>query len=156
MSLSVDHFKDFFRHHGAGVSAITTFGPGGEPFGFTASSLASLSAQPAFATVNLAKSSSTAAVLEVGSKIAVHALSSENQAIAAALAGPRESRFQSPSWDLSGIAPLNKSASAIIIGEVAEIYPVAESLILVIGCQEVISGEFPQKPLIYFNREYLK
>lgn len=156
MSLSIEQFKDFFRHHGAGVSAITTFGPGGEPFGFTASSLASLSAEPAFATVNLAKSSSTAVVLEIGSRVSVHALSSENQAIAAALAGPRESRFQSDSWDLSGPVPVNKSASSIIIGDVAEIISVAESLILVIECQEVISGEFPQKPLIYFNREYLK
>jgi len=156
MSISSEQFKDFFRHHGAGVSAITAFDEAGQPFGFTASSLASLSARPALATVNLAQSSSTAEVLRIGSKIAIHALSSENQAIAAELAGPRAQRFKSSGWDLGQGAPINQHANAILFGEVAQIYPVAESLILVIDCKAVDSRSFPERPLIYFNREYLK
>ena len=155
MGISAETLKEFFRHHAAGVSLVTTFSSEGVPYGFTASSLASLSADPALATVNLAKGTSTASILKVGSPVAIHALSAQNADLAAELAGPRENRFKSKLWDLSGLAPVNQAASAVLSGVVSEIHEVAGSLIIVIAADEADLREFPQTPLVYFNRKYL-
>lgn len=155
MSITQDQFKEFFRHHAAGVSLVTVFDPEQTPFGFTASSLASLSAEPAYATVNLAANTSTSKVIQVGSKVAVHTLAKSQLELAKELAGPREQRFQSSGWDLSKAAPENNYASAILRGEVAEIHPVAGSLIIVIAATETELRTFPAEPLVYFNREFI-
>jgi flavin reductase (DIM6/NTAB) family NADH-FMN oxidoreductase RutF len=155
MSISADQYKEFFRHHGAGVSIVTTFDENRSPFGFTASSLASLSTDPALASVNLAKGTSTAGVLKIGSPIAIHTLSAQNQNLAAELAGPRENRFSSQGWDLSGAAPVNSEASAVMVGQVEKLFEVAGSLMIVVSGTEVELRVFPETPLIYFNRKYL-
>lgn len=155
MSISQDQFKEFFRHHASGVSLVTVFDRDRTPYGFTASSLASLSAEPAYATVNLAANTSTSKIVEVGSRVAIHTLSLDELALAKELAGPREERFKSEGWNLEGLAPENQKASAILRGEVAQIHKVAESLIIVIKADEVELGQFPASPLIYFNREFI-
>lgn len=155
MSISAEQFKEFFRHHAAGVSLVTVFDENRQPFGFTASSLASLSADPPFATVNLASNTSTSKVIKVGSRVSVHTLSFENLDLAHELAGPRENRFQSLGWDLTSHSPENNKASAILRGEVSEIHQVAGSLIIVIAANEAKTFEFPSKPLVYFNREFI-
>lgn len=138
------------------MSLITTFDPDGLPAGFTASSLASLSIDPALATVNVAASSSTAAVLKVGLKVTIHTLSNTNAELADELSGPREGRFKSEGWQLDGAAPINPNASAVLQGQVSQLIRVAESFIVIIEGLEVSPTQFPEKPLIYFNRSYLK
>ena len=155
MTLSAELFKDFFRHHGAGVSLITTFDTERNPYGFTASSLASLSAEPGLATVNLARSSSTAHALEEGLPVAIHALGFQQLELAAELAGPRAERFSSSGWDLSGTAPVHKDAPGVLLGKVQQIYPVADSVIVVIAADSAKLRDFPERPLVYFNRQYL-
>lgn len=155
MSITAGQFKEFFRHHAAGVSLVTVFSKDREAFGFTASSLASLSADPAYATVNLAANTSTSKIIEVGSRVSIHTLSREQLSLAQELAGPRENRFQSEGWDLTLDAPENKNASAILRAEVSEIHPVAGSLILVLKAHESNTFTFPERPLVYFNREFI-
>lgn len=155
MSISPDQFKEFFRHHGAGVSIVTTFDGNKTPYGFTASSLASLSAEPAMATVNLARGTSTAGILQIGSAVAIHTLAADNLELAQELAGPRENRFQSSGWNLGMSAPVNQTASAVLLGEVEHLFEIAGSLIIVVAGHEVDLRKFPEKPLIYFNRKYL-
>jgi len=156
MAISVEQLKEFFRHHAAGVSLVTTFSDTGEPFGFTASSLASLSADPALATVNLAKATSTAKTLKVGSRVAIHTLAADHYHLAAELSGPRDERFKSSSWNLSEVAPINAEASAILIGEVVELLDFSGSLIVVVAGQSAEFIEYPDLPLVYFNRQYLQ
>ena len=156
MVISVDQFKEFFRHHAAGVSLVTVFADDRTPFGFTASSLASLSADPGLATVNLAKNTSTAKVLKVGSKVAVHTLSADNFELAAELSGPREKRFTHTGWNLEADAPTNREASAILLGEVVEILDFAGSQIVVISGDAATFNQYPDLPLVYFNRQYLQ
>ena len=156
MSISIDQFKEFFRHHAAGVSLVTVFDADRTPFGFTASSLASLSADPALATVNLAKNTSTAKVLKPGSKVAVHTLSADNFELAAELTGPRENRFTHSGWNLEGNSPTNREASAILLGEVLEILDFEGSQIVVISGDAATFNQCPDLPLVYFNRQYLQ
>lgn len=155
MSITSETFKEFFRHHAAGVSLVTTFNSAREPFGFTASSLASLSAEPAYATVNLAANTSTSKVISVGSQVSIHTLAHSELDLAKELAGPKEHRFQSEGWDLSKAAPENERASAILRGEVQEIHRVADSLIIVVRAGSSDLKTFPIRPLIYFNREFI-
>ncbi|MEY4409955.1 MAG: hypothetical protein RLZ99_428, partial [Actinomycetota bacterium] len=136
MSLTPEQFKEFFRHHAAGVSLVTVFDENRHPYGFTASSLASLSAEPAHATVNLAANTSTSKIIKIGSKVSVHTLAKDHLALAKELAGPREERFTSEGWNLELAAPENRNASAILRAEVAEIHSVAGSLIIVLRATE--------------------
>lgn len=156
MAISIDQFKEFFRHHAAGVSLVTVFSDDRTPFGFTASSLASLSADPALATVNLAKNTSTAKVLKPGSKVAVHTLSADNFELAAELSGPRENRFTHSGWNFEGNSPTNREASAILLGEVLEILDFEGSQIVVISGDAATFNQYPDLPLVYFNRQYLQ
>lgn len=155
MSLTPEQFKEFFRHHAAGVSLITVFDENRQPYGFTASSLASLSAEPAHATVNLAANTSTSKIIKIGSKVSVHTLAKDRLALAKELAGPREERFTSEGWSLELAAPENRNASAILRAEVAEIHSVAGSLIIVLRATESETFTFPEHPLVYFNREFI-
>jgi flavin reductase (DIM6/NTAB) family NADH-FMN oxidoreductase RutF len=155
MSVTPEQFKEFFRHHAAGVSLVTVFDENRQPYGFTASSLASLSAEPAHATVNLAANTSTSKIIKIGSKVSVHTLAKNHLSLAKELAGPRENRFQSEGWDLALAAPENKNASALLRAEVVEIHPVAGSLILVLKAHESETIAFPEHPLVYFNREFI-
>lgn len=156
MSISIDQFKEFFRHHAAGVSLVTVFDADLTPFGFTASSLASLSADPALATVNLAKNTSTAKILSVGSRVAIHTLSADNFELAAELSGPREKRFTHSGWDLGGDSPINREASAILLGDVVDLLDFAGSQIVVIRGDSATFNQYPDLPLVYFNRQYLQ
>ena len=67
----VDEFKDAFRGHPAGVAIITAMGPSG-PVGLTASSVASVSAQPPMLAFSLASAEGSAGVILDADTIVVH------------------------------------------------------------------------------------
>ena len=79
-------FREMFRRHAAGV-AIITANLNGKPFGFTATSVASLSAEPPRFTFNMARSSSSWPAVANAEYIGVHMLGLENQALADIAAG---------------------------------------------------------------------
>lgn len=79
--MTADEFKAAFRHHPGGVSLITASGPGG-PVALTATSVASVSAEPPLLVFSVSTSSSSHAALTAAETVVVHLLDSSNRDLA--------------------------------------------------------------------------
>lgn len=87
-----DSFKAAFGGHPAGVSIITADSATG-PVGITASSVASVSAEPPLLAFSLAASSGSAAALAVASSVVVHLLTTDDLDLAKTFANSNSERF---------------------------------------------------------------
>ena len=110
-------FKEMFRRHAAGV-AIITANYNGVPFGFTATSVASLSAKPPRFTFNMARTSSSWPAVANTTYIGVHMLGLENQELAERFARTRD-RFAGDHW-ASGPheVPVLKDVAGWLVGKI--------------------------------------
>lgn len=90
-------FRSFFRGHAAGVAIITAHTPQG-PVGFTASSLASVSASPPMISFNVSRSSSSWAALGTSTHVAVHRLTAADADLADRFARSGTPRFDGVPW----------------------------------------------------------
>jgi flavin reductase (DIM6/NTAB) family NADH-FMN oxidoreductase RutF len=87
-------FRAAFRGHPAGLAIVTAAGPDG-PVGLTASSVASLSADPPALAFSLTRAGTTAAAVLAGGTALVHLLDAADIALADRFAGPGD-RFAAP------------------------------------------------------------
>jgi len=92
-------FREMFRRHAAGV-AIITVNYKDQPYGFTATSVASLSAQPPRFTFNMARSSRSWPAVANTTYLGVHMLGLDNLQLADRFAGALDSPPSSSSWSL--------------------------------------------------------
>jgi flavin reductase (DIM6/NTAB) family NADH-FMN oxidoreductase RutF len=150
----VEAFKQAFRRLAAGVSAITTLDADGRPVGFTATSLASLAADPPMATFNMARKASTFPAVEATGYVLVHMLGARNRAVAQQLAGEQELRFAGPHWTPGprGL-PLLNDVPAWMLGRVVLTQHVVDSAVLVVEIEDGGLGE-PDEALIYHERTW--
>lgn len=116
-----DAFLEAFRRHSAGISIVTLRQPDGSPTGFTATSVASLSADPPMVTVNMATTSSSWAAVESSSHLLIHILSEQNLKLAKKFADLKEARFLGVSVEAGpeGL-PLLPGASAYLVGKIID------------------------------------
>jgi flavin reductase (DIM6/NTAB) family NADH-FMN oxidoreductase RutF len=84
-----------FRRHAAGVTVVTLPGPGG-PVGFTATSVASLSAAPPLVSLSLSASSSCAPAMLAADSLVIHLLSAGHENLARRFATSGVDRFAPP------------------------------------------------------------
>lgn len=91
-------FLEAFRRHGAGISVVTALKKDGSPTGFTATSLASLSAAPPLATFNMSQTASSWSSMKVDQSVIIHMLSTENLDLAQKMAGEASERFAGDHW----------------------------------------------------------
>ena len=91
-------FLEAFRRHGAGIAVVTLLKKDGSPSGFTATSLASLSASPPLATFNMSQTASSWSSISVDTPVLIHMLSVDNQALAEKMAGEASKRFAGDHW----------------------------------------------------------
>lgn len=114
-------FLEAFRRHGAGISVVTALKKDGSPTGFTATSLASLSAAPPLATFNMSQTASSWASMKVGESVIIHMLSTENLDLAQTMAGEASERFSGGHWapGPEGL-PLLKGVSAWLHAKIVD------------------------------------
>ncbi|MCB5280624.1 Flavin-dependent monooxygenase, reductase subunit HsaB [Arthrobacter sp. ES1] len=145
-------FKEMFRRHAAGV-AIITANFNGVPFGFTATSVASLSAKPPRFTFNMARTSSSWPAVANAKYIGVHMLGLENQALADRFARTRD-RFEGDHW-VPGPheVPVLKDVAGWLIGKVQMRLSFENNAVVVV---EVVGGEVGADgaPLLYHSGSY--
>ena len=142
-------FKEMFRRHAAGV-AIITANYDGVPVGFTATSVASLSAKPPRFTFNMARSSSSWPAVANTSYIGVHMLGLENQALADRFARTRN-RFEGDHWELGPHeVPILKDVSGWLIGKIQMRLSFENNAVVVV---EVVEGQVggDGMPLLYHS-----
>ena len=147
-------FKHAFRRHAAGVAAITTLAPDGSPVGFTATSLASLSAVPPLATFNMARSASSWAAIAVADRVVIHMLGAQNRAIAEKLAGPNAERFVGDHWQPGpdGL-PVLTGVTSWMIGRIVERVSVHNNAVVVVQIEGGGMGT-DDEALLYHERTY--
>jgi len=80
-SISADAFKSAFRGHPGGVALITAVGPNG-PVALTATSVASISAQPPLLIFSVSTQSSSSPALMAADSVVVHLLDAEHLPLA--------------------------------------------------------------------------
>ncbi|MET3921892.1 flavin reductase (DIM6/NTAB) family NADH-FMN oxidoreductase RutF [Arthrobacter sp. UYEF20] len=145
-------FKEMFRRHAAGV-AIITANSNGVPFGFTATSVASLSAKPPRFTFNMARTSSSWPAVANTTYIGVHMLGLENQELADRFART-SNRFEGDHWQLGPHeVPILKDVSGWLIGKVQMRLSFENNAVVVV---EVVEGEVGEDgtPLLYHSGSY--
>jgi flavin reductase (DIM6/NTAB) family NADH-FMN oxidoreductase RutF len=147
-------FRLAFRRLAAGVSVVTALGPDGEPVGFTATSLASLAADPPMATFNMARSASSWRAVEQTEHVLIHIMGARNRAAAHTMSLDAQLRFRGDHWAPGPLGlPLLKDVPAWMLGRVIGRYPVEESALVVVRIEDGSFGE-PDEPLLYHQRQY--
>jgi flavin reductase (DIM6/NTAB) family NADH-FMN oxidoreductase RutF len=152
----LEAFKQTFRRHAAGVAAITSVGPDGNPVGFTATSLASLAAVPPLVTFNMARVASAWPAMTVGNYVAIHTLGPRSRHQAEKLAADNAVRFVGDHWTEGphGV-PVLKDVTAWMIGRVLEVHPVHNNAVVIVQIEEGALGD-EDDALLYHERSYMK
>jgi flavin reductase (DIM6/NTAB) family NADH-FMN oxidoreductase RutF len=149
-----DVFFEAFRRHAAGISIVTLRQPDGSPTGFTATSVASLAADPPMVTLNMATTSSSWSAAENTDHLLIHILGEKNLPLAKKFADMKEARFlgvhvqEGP----EGL-PLLPGASAYLVGKIIDrvVHHSAATVVV-----EIVGGGLgeEEKGLTYQGRQY--
>lgn len=149
-----DAFAQAFRRHAAGVAVITALDPDGRPVGFTATSLASLAANPPLATFNMARSASSWPAIERTDRVVIHMLGLDDLAVAKIMAGDNAKRFEGDHWEPGPFGlPLLKGVTAWMVGTIVARTSVAANAMIAVQIDEGALGE-PDEPLLYHERAF--
>ncbi|MEZ2190115.1 flavin reductase family protein [Corynebacterium sp. CCM 9204] len=147
--------RTFFRGCASGVWIITTLAPDGAPVGFTASSVASVSLDPATLTFSLQAGSSSWPAVEAAEEVAIHALGVGDAALAQRFSTSGINRFEGVDH-LPGPTglPVIRGLGAVLRARILTTIPVGDSRLVLAQCVETyIAGDRPP-PLIHSARSY--
>lgn len=161
LGLSGDEFKAAFRNHPAGVALITADGENG-PVAMTASSVSSVSVEPALLIFSASAMTSCTPVIRDSETVVVHLLSAEQIDLALLGATRGIDRFADKSlWSrLDTGEPYFPRASSWIRGRVVNSIDVGTATIIVVhGINAHTAGELEGAvqdfaPLVYHNRSW--
>lgn len=147
-------FLEVFRRYGAGVAIITLRKPSGEPTGFTATSVASLSLLPPRATFNMSIMASSWPAISSSESLLIHTLPSSNHALAVQFSGDAASRFNG--IDLregpDGL-PLLPGVSGYLHATIVDRHTVGDAAMVAV---EIIGGGLgvADSALVYQQQDY--
>ncbi|GGS50851.1 flavin reductase family protein [Streptomyces griseoviridis] len=149
-----DLLRSVFRRHAAGVAVITARGPAG-PVGFTATSLASVSAEPALVSFGIGTGSSSWPVVAETEHVGVHILGEHQQELAATFARSGADRFAPPTAWREGPegVPVLDGVLAWLVCRVAGRVPAGDHRIVL---AEVLLGDptGDGRPLLYHQGRF--
>ena len=149
-----DAFLAAFSLHPAGVAVVTATLPDGTPVGFTASSLASFSADPPRATVNIARHATSYPALTIGARVLLHFLAENQIDIARLMAGSHLHRFDGNHWepDSHGL-PRIHGVRALLEATVVSVTEFGDNATVIV---EISDGEMATEcaPLVYVERRF--
>ncbi|MDJ0335003.1 flavin reductase family protein [Salinibacterium sp. G-O1] len=152
----LDAFKRAFRRHAAGVAVVTALMPDGTPAGFTATSLASLSAVPPLATFNMAQVSSSWPAMTVGNRVAIHTLGPRSRHLAERMASDHAVRFVGEHWHSGPYGvPILDDVTAWMLGTIIEVHPVHHNAVIVVQIEDGSLGA-EDDALLYHERRYFR
>lgn len=148
-------FKEAFRNHPAGVAIVTAESESG-PVGLTASSVASVSADPAILAFSLTTESGSAVALCAAETVVVHLLSADNVQLASIFATRGTDRFtDSINWSrLASGEPLLLDAPYALQCRILQREPAGASIILIASVLSIRPNGDRGEPLVYHNRDF--
>lgn len=155
--VSADAFKSLFRHHPAGVAVITA-DAGDGPVGLTATSVFSVSAEPALLVFSVSDLSSSAPTIRSTETVVVHLISDDRIDIAKLCATSGIDRFADERiWSrLPTGEPVFHGAHAWIRGRVIKKIDAGASSIVIVHAIEAktwdVAVGVDTHPLVYHDR----
>lgn len=156
--LSAADFKLAFRNHPAGVAVITA-DAGDGPVGLTATSVFSVSAEPALLVFSISDTSSSAPTIKRADTVIVHLLGSDQLEIARLFATSGVDRFADTSmWDrlITG-EPYFPGAQTWIRGKVINRMEAGGSTVVAVHALQAKlpeTADVATSPLVYHNRAW--
>lgn len=151
--VSSEAFRAVFRRHPAGV-AVVALRDGDRPVGFTATSVISVSADPALLTFSVATTSSAWPALACATSLTVSFLGAEQVDLSARFATRGVDRFAGVGWHwLPTGEPVLDDVPAWIRGDVVERVEVGASHLVVVHARES-EQRLGGAPLVYHDRAY--
>ena len=108
-------FRQLLGRFATGVTVLTTRGPGGDPVGMTASSVASVSLDPPLVLVSVDRTHEMHGALEAATYFVLNVLAADQETLSRRFAGDEANRFSGV-----GFQP-NKQGIAVLDGVVAHI-----------------------------------
>lgn len=149
-----DRFKDAFRRYPTGIALVTATGPDG-PVGLTASSLASVAAEPPVVSFSVATTGRSAAVLLGSGDVAIHVLPAARADLADAFARADGPRFvPAQGWTAGpGGGLVLPDALATLHCAVRTLVPVGPSTLVLADVRGVDLGP-DAEPLVHVDRTF--
>lgn len=137
----------------SGVTVLTTRTEAGRDLGMTATAFSALSLDPPLVLVCVDRGASMASPLERATHVAVHVLSSTQEALSRRFAGEESDRFTGLAFARGeGEVPLLDGALARLQCRIVERHPGGDHVIIV---AEVLEAESSDGiPLLYFRGRY--
>ncbi|GAA1320454.1 flavin reductase family protein [Brachybacterium tyrofermentans] len=145
-------FAALFGRHPAGV-AVVTLTDGTRPVGFTATSVISVSAQPAVLAFSINDTSSSWPALSGAETVTVNLLAADQRQVSAVFATSGIDRFAQVDWhQLPTGEPVLGGTAGWISGRILERVPAGGSHLVIVAADraEIANDE----PLVYRNRTY--
>ena len=154
-TLGAAAFKGVFRNHPAGVVVITA-AVDGQPVGFTATSLISVSADPPLLAFSVDSASSAWALMSVAETLVVNFLTADQVDVSARFATSGIDRFATTDWwPLPTGEPVLAGSGAWVRGDIVQRTPIGRSvLVSVLARESGVASERPSSPLVYHDRRY--
>ncbi|WP_347108953.1 flavin reductase family protein [Paenarthrobacter sp. S56] len=149
-----DLFRNAFRSHPAGVAVITAVGRSG-PVGLTASSVASVSADPPALSFSLSGSRSAEQLIEAGT-VVVHMMDAAQVDLVKVFSKPGTERF-TPDMNWTNLPtgePLLLDAPWALRCRITHRVPVGASILLAAEVLEVRAVQGNSAPLVYHDRAF--
>lgn len=149
-----DIFLEAFRRHSAGVSIVTLRKADGSPTGFTATSVASLSADPPLVTFNMSTSASSWPAIASSEHLLIHILGQGNHRLAQKFSDFAEARFLGVGeTDGPHGLPLLPGVPAYLVGKIIDRVEHHGAATVIV---EVVDGGIgsPDQGLTYQGRSY--
>jgi flavin reductase (DIM6/NTAB) family NADH-FMN oxidoreductase RutF len=152
-AVSPTAFKSIFRHHPAGV-AVVTFTHGGIRYGFTATSVISVSADPPVLTFSIDSSSSSWPALAEAETLVVNFLAAAQVEVSARFATRGIDRFADGGWSLLPTGePVLDGSPSWVRGRIVQRTAIGRSFLVSILALEAHESEH-RSPLVYHDRTY--
>ncbi|MFJ5266114.1 flavin reductase family protein [Streptomyces sp. NPDC088387] len=155
---SPELLRSVFRRHAAGVAVITardTGLPGGRPVGFTATSLASVSADPPMLSFGIGTGASCWPAVSRADHVGVHILGEQQRELAATFARSGADRFAAPTRWHEGPegVPVLDGVIAWLVCRVVTRVPAGDHRIVL---AEVVLGDpaGAGRPLLYHQGQF--
>ena len=151
-----EQFKLAFGHQPAGVAIITATDENGAPAGFTASSLTSVSADPAIIAFSLKANSGSAAKIAAAPSFLVHMLDAENVTIAKNFATHDYPRFADTStWEfVSTGEPLVHCVRRVLRATPLSRVEAGPAIVFTAQVEEFVRNDCEGTPLVYHSRNF--
>lgn len=151
LSQPVEEFRSAMANLSAGVSVVTALGDTG-PHGTTVTALMSLSVRPPLAAVALDTNSSLLSMLDIGHRIGVNILASNQASVASRFACKTGDRFHATNWHNDSGRPRLQGIHAWIASTVDRFIAAGDHVLVVTTVDSASSST--NQPLTYWQRRF--